>query len=62
MYQFPIDPNAPAGAAYERPYIYHIKGDPIGRAAFPKPCAVQTRMIDGKRAEDKRIYTRQRTW
>jgi len=36
---FPRDPNAPRSNANldHRPPKYHIKGDPIGRAAFPKP-------------------------
>jgi len=32
MSKFPVDPNAPKP---QNPPKYHIKGDPIGRAAFP---------------------------
>ena len=56
------DPNAPQGAAYERPYKYHIKGDPIGRAAFPKPDGLEEWRINNKREETKRICTRGRMW
>ncbi len=38
MKKFPVDPNAPRFLAVldTKPPKNHIKGDPIGRAAFPK--------------------------
>jgi len=56
------DPNAPKGAAYERPYKYHITGDPLGRAAFPKPINEEIANIDDERAMTRRICTRGRLW
>ena len=51
MSPFPVDPRAPKGDTYARPYVYHIKGDPIGQAAMPKLDSLIKRLIRELKAD-----------